>query len=182
MYKSECRLSGATRLLIELMVMKGGTTPEEAAQISSSLCPYIWNYTEEFGWEEAVYAALTFIKSQVITNQTGTLDTKKLKKAIKSVLEKVGKGAIPPDAMGVVATTKNTPPEAEKKAETETLVGNDLQERMTSARGRRTRPHNPVLESIPEPVEGVMHFIIEMLFKQNLQCAKLAQCFLIIHS
>ncbi|CAL8070351.1 unnamed protein product [Orchesella dallaii] len=149
MYKSECRLSGCTRLLIELMVMKGGTSPEEAAQISSSLCPYIWNYTEEFGWEEAVYSALTFIKSQVITTQTGQLDTKKLKKAIKAVLEKVGKGGIAPDALGNVSKK----PEPEKKQEAETLVGNDLQERMTSARGRRTRPHNPVLEPIPEPVE-----------------------------
>lgn len=150
MYKSECRLSGATRLLIELMLLKGGKGPDEAAQISSALCPFIWSYTEEFGWEEAVYAALTFIKSQVITTVAGKLDTKKLKKVIKSVLEKVGK-VVPEGRASSKAANASTP---DKKLEApETLIGNEITERMTSARGRRTRPHNPVLESIPEPAE-----------------------------
>lgn len=167
MYKSECRLSGATRLMLELMIMKGGKSPQEAAQISSALCPYIWNYTEEFGWEEAVYAALTFLKSQVVSGLAGKLESKKLKKVIKSVLEKVGKVSNSAAAAGETDQGKKLAGSGERTGENETLIGNEIQERMTSARGRRTRPpHNPVLESIPEPAErkGVANLSILYFF------------------
>ncbi|CAG7831161.1 unnamed protein product [Allacma fusca] len=101
--KSECRLSGATRLMLELIQIQGGR------------------------------------------------DSSKLKKSIKSTLDKIRKASHPPVVI--------PEPKSQAELKPEKLIGNEIIERMASARSRTARKRTPVLAPIPEPAEGEMEHV-----------------------
>jgi len=146
MQKSECRVSGGTRLILELCLLQGGRGVDELATLSSALCPHVSDFIEDRGWEESVYSALSFIKTQIVSIPTfEQLDSSKLKKIIKTTLEKIRKSTKPIQTPQLTAQPLNEP---------EKLVGNEITERMASARARTARKRNTVLEPIPEPFDG----------------------------
>lgn len=165
MQKTECRLSGATKLLLELIKLKRNSL-EDPLPIFNALSSDVWDFSEEYGWEESVYTALTFIKGGVVVNQPlANLDLAKLKRAIKSSVEKAWKvsGNITKSDVPQISS------QPQEDAEPEKLIGNEIQERMTSARARSARTSTSrrmtsTLASIPEP--GLLHFSCT----NNLQC------------
>lgn len=153
MEKTEIRLSGGTKLLLELVKLKRKDS-EDVLLLFNALSPDVWNFSEDCGWEECAYTALTFLKGGMVVNLSlANLDLSKLKKVIKSVIEKVWKDAslkksISAEPNGQKATTSQSEP-------ADRLIGNEIQERMTSARGRASRKMSTAttLASIPEPYE-----------------------------
>ncbi len=120
---------------------------EELSVLSSALCPYVWDFVEERGWEESVYSALSYVKTQQVVSLPTfeQLDPAKLKKVIKSTLEKISKAS---QSLASLPQTRKGPEEPEL------LAGNEIVERMVSARARTARKRNQVLASIPEPADG----------------------------
>jgi hypothetical protein len=147
-------LSAATKLILELVQLKKSSTTEleqhQPIFSLSALSPYVWNFTEEYGWEESVYTGLTYLRSQVVVNQTFlNLDVLKFRKAIKWSTDKILKGSHHKARAASAQQLKA----AEPSSDIEKLIGNEIVERMTSARGRMARKMNPKLASIPEPSE-----------------------------
>ena len=154
MEKSECRLSGGTKLILTLCLLQGNRGADELSTINmtSGLTPYVWDFIDERGWEESVYSALSYIKTQHVTSipTFEQLDNVKLKKIIKSSLDKIRK----PNQTISTANPKSQEPVA-GKLEPEKLLGTELVERMASARARTAKKKNQtILASIPEPTDG----------------------------
>jgi len=118
----------------------------------------MFNFVEDSGWEECVYVGLTYLKSQVaIPQEFSNLDPVKLRKAIKSTLDKVAKPNHKiPSGVGISSSSIRSTSSKLDAGPTDSLVGNEITERMTSARGTRvkTRRKKHPLASIPEPIEG----------------------------
>jgi len=93
------------------------------------------------------------MRSQVVVNQTFlNLDVLKFRKAIKWSIDKVLKASSNKPRSASAQQLQRTS-ESSVSADIEKLIGNEIVERMTSARGRLGRRMNPTLASIPEPSE-----------------------------
>jgi hypothetical protein len=108
------------------------------------------------------------MKGGVVVNQSlASLDISKLKRTIKSVVEKAWK-----EKQGQPPLPKPQEENSNKSVmqEPEKLIGNELQERMTSARARTSRTRiGPTLASIPEPYNELTG---------NVMYANMFYCFL----
>ena len=134
-------------MLLQIIQIQSGKTDEEMSLLSDALSPSVADFVEDRGWEEWVFTGLTYLKSQIVThNDFSQLDPSKLKKAIKSTFDKMKRSSQP--------TLTAPVPKAKPDTEQEKLIGNEIMERIASARVRTGRKRNPVLASIPEPAEG----------------------------
>mmetsp|Transcript_15514 Transcript_15514/g.43432 ORF Transcript_15514/g.43432 Transcript_15514/m.43432 type:complete len:244 (+) Transcript_15514:1917-2648(+) len=102
------RLSAATRLLLLLIRIRFGLTPEEAAMIEAHLSPEVIEVQDQ-GWEELTYASLTYLLRYMLakpgkhesmpTSSMQTLtrptDTSKLKKHVTLMCDRLNKGLRP---------------------------------------------------------------------------------------
>ena len=134
-------------------------------QVTAALCPgALPDFVQEAGWEEAAFTGLSYLKTNQVASCTGLaqLDTGKLQKVIRTTLEKIRQ----PSTTTTTVNQNNTAAPPAHASSQEVLAGNEIVERMASARGRTARRRLGTaaaavgvrsLDSIPEPDHDQEH-------------------------
>lgn len=153
--------------MLELCLLLGKHKSEDVVFLTHALGPYISDFISDSGWEESIFTSLSYLKTQQVVSCStfSQLDAAKLKKLLKSTFEKIIK-------QGASATTaialQNQKATNESGKTEEVLAGNEIVERMASARARTARKCQPtsILDSIPEPEDG--KYFITIVFNFTL--------------